>query len=180
MLLCVHRTQRPFPHSDVAEDDELKTIMTTRGLQRLKQLGVAHEPLVYRYDRMGARIAADALDLPHDMVLKSLVFRAGDGSFLFALVSADANVSTRKLGRALGQKHVEPAAPRDAERLTGYQVGGISPLGARRKLPVVIDAETATHPELVINAGSRGTLVRLLTEDLIRCTDADVADIRAS
>ena len=147
---------------------------------RLNELDIEHEPLVYRYDRMGARIAADALGLPHDIVLKSLVFRAGNDAFLFALISADAYVSTRKLGRAIGQKHVEAAAPRDAERITGYRIGGISPLGARRELPVVIDEATAKHASLVINAGSRGTLVRLSTRDLVRCTDADIADIRAS
>ena len=153
--------------------------MTTRGLMKLKELGIEHEPLIYRYDRMGARIAADALDLPHDIVLKSLVFRADDGSFLFALISANANVSTRKLGRATGHKHVEAAAPRDAERMTGYRVGGISPLGSRQELPTLLDEAAAAHPSLVINAVARGTLVRLATLDLIRITGAQVSAIRS-
>jgi len=152
--------------------------MATRGIQALRESGIDHEVLVYRYDRMGARIAADALGLPHAVVLKSLVFRAHDGSFLFVLVSGDANVSTRKVGRRAGHKHVEAAAPRDAERVTGYRVGGISPLGSRQPLPVILDETTAAHPHLVVNAGARGTLVRLATRDLTRLTDATIADVR--
>ena len=133
---------------------------------------------MYRYDRVGARIAAAAVGEAEGIVLKSLVFRAEDGSFLFALIASNENVSTRKLGRATGHKHVEAAAPRDAQRVTGYLVGGISPLGARQKLPVYLDRETARQPALVINAGARGTLVTLATDDLIRATDARLADLR--
>jgi len=152
--------------------------LATRGIQRLRELGIEHEVLTYRYDRMGARIAAAAVEEPEEIVLKSLVFRADDGSFLFALIASNANVSTRQLGRATGHKHVEAAAPRDAQRVTGYLVGGISPLGARQTLPVVLDRETARHPALVINAGARGTLVKLDTADLIRATDARLAHLR--
>jgi Cys-tRNA(Pro)/Cys-tRNA(Cys) deacylase len=153
--------------------------VTTLGIRELRERGIDHEILTYRYERMGARIAADALALPHDIVLKSLVFRAEDESFLFVLLSGDANVSTRKVGRLTGHKHVEAASPRDAERVTGYRVGGISPLGSRQRLSVILDETSASHPSLVINAGARGTLVRLATEDLIRLTAATVADVRA-
>jgi Cys-tRNA(Pro)/Cys-tRNA(Cys) deacylase len=153
--------------------------MTTRGIYVLRNGGIEHEVLTYRYVKMGARIAADALNLPHEIVLKSLVFRAIGGSFLFALIGADASVSTRKLGRVTGHKHVEAAAPRDAEHVTGYRVGGISPLGSRHELPVVLDDRTAEHPALVINAGARGTLVRLAAADLIRVLNASIADVRA-
>jgi len=152
--------------------------VTTRGVHVLKDAGIEHEVLTYRYVQMGARIAADAVGLPHEIVLKSLVFRADDGSFLFALIGGNANVSTRKLGRATDQKHVEAAAPRDAERVTGYRVGGISPLGSRHDLPAILDEKTAAYPSLVINAGARGTLVRLATSDLIRVLNASIADIR--
>ncbi len=128
---------------------------------------------------MGARVAADAVGLPYRIVLKSLVFRADDSSYLFALIDAAGNVSARKLGRATAHKRVEPASPRDAQRMTGYLVGGISPLGSRRELPVIIDARTAEEEYIVINAGSRGTLVRVKISDLIALLDAKVADIRA-
>ena len=154
--------------------------MTTRGIYVLRDAGIEYEVLRYRYERVGARVAADALGLPHEVVLKSLVFRDSDGALLFALIGAEANVSPRSLGRATEHKHVEAAAPRDAERVTGYQVGGIGPLGSRQALPVVLDEASANHPSLVLNAGARGTLVRLATTDLIRVTDAQIAAIRAA
>jgi len=118
--------------------------MTTRGIYVLRDAGIEYEVLRYRYERVGARVAADALGLPHEVVLKSLVFRDSDGALLFALIGAEANVSPRSLGRATEHKHVEAAAPRDAERVTGYQVGGISPLGSRQALPVVLDEASQT------------------------------------
>lgn len=151
--------------------------MATRGIQALREKGIPHEVLVYRFDRKGARLAADALGLDPAEVLKSLVFRADDGSFLFVLIAGDGSVSERKLGRATGHKHVEPAAPHDAERVTGYLTGGISPFGSRRLLPVVLDEAAAARPSLVINAGARGTLVRLSTADLVLATSAVVADV---
>jgi Cys-tRNA(Pro)/Cys-tRNA(Cys) deacylase len=153
--------------------------MATRGIQVLRDHGVEHDVLTYRYDKMGARIAAEAIDEPEDVVLKSLVFEADDGTFLFALISGNANVSTRKLGRVSGHKHVAAASPRDAQRVTGYQVGGISPLGARTKLPTFLDETTARESRLIINAGGRGTLIRLATSDLVRLAAATVADLRA-
>ena len=153
--------------------------MALRGIELLKEHGIAHEVLTYRFVK-GARAAADTLGVPHDIVVKSLVFRADDGRFLFALLGGDANVSLRKLGRAARHKHMEAAAPRDAERVTGYQVGGISPLGSRNALPVFLDETTAKHLHLIINAGGRGTLVRLATSDLINISGATVADIRAA
>jgi len=154
--------------------------MTTRGIHVLRDAGIEYEVLRYRYERVRARVAADAIEVPHELVLKSLVFRDSDGALLFALIGAEANVSPRSLGRATEHKHVEAAAPRDAERVTGYQVGGISPLGSRQALPVVLDEASANHPSLVFNAGARGTPVRLATTDLIRVTDAQIAAIRAA
>ena len=78
--------------------------MVTRGIQLLKDQGVEHGILTYRFVK-GARAAADSLNVPHESVVKSLVFRADDGSFLFALLGGDANVSLRNLGRASGHKH---------------------------------------------------------------------------
>ena len=133
--------------------------MSTLGIQALRAARVAYDVLDDRYVRMGASLAAD-------------------DEFLFGLIGAEAHASTRKIGRASGHKYVEAASPRDAQRVTGYLVGGISPLGARNRLAVLLDETTAANEHLVINAGARGTLVRLATKDLIRLTDAIVADIR--
>jgi len=152
--------------------------MTTPGIERLNELGVPHQVLTYDHQEKGARYAAQALGLPLEIVIKSLVFRADDNSFLFALMSGDGSVSEKKLARASHHTRVAPASPHDAERITAYQVGGISPLGAKKALPVFLDEAVATHEEVVINAGARGTMLRLRTADLIAATEATIADIR--
>ncbi len=152
--------------------------MTTRGIEYLNKRGISYQVLSYQHETKGARYAAQALDLPQEIVIKSLVFRADDGSFLFALMSADGSVSEKKLARASHHKRVAPASPHDAERITAYQVGGISPLGAKRALPVFLDSAVAAHPEVVINAGARGTMLRLRTADLVFITGALIVDIR--
>ena len=152
--------------------------MTTRGIEQLNKLGIPYQVLTYDHQKKGARYAAVVLALPLEIVIKSLVFRADDGSFLFALMSANGSVSEKKLARASGHKRVSPASPHDAQRVTAYLVGGISPLGAKKQLPVFLDRAAASHPELVINAGARGTLLKLRTADLITATDATIADIR--
>ncbi len=153
-------------------------VMTTRGIEELKNAGVEFSVFTYRHEKKGTEYAAHALGLPPREVIKSLVFQEDSGGFVFALIDGEGRVSVKKLARACGCKRVLPASPHDAERVTGYQVGGISPLGARRALPVLLDAETAKNDTVVINAGARGTLVRPATADLIRMTDATVADIR--
>jgi Cys-tRNA(Pro)/Cys-tRNA(Cys) deacylase len=152
--------------------------MTTRGIEYLNKCGITCEVLTYRHEVKGAKYAAQALNLPPEIVIKSLVFRVDDGSFLFALMSGDGSVSEKKLARASLHKRVASASPHDAQRITGYLVGGISPLGAKKPLPVFLDSTVASHTEVVINAGARATLVRLETTDLISATHAIIADIR--
>lgn len=154
--------------------------MTTRGIALLKKRAIAHEVFAYEYAEGGARAAAEAIGRSHGEVVKSLVFEGAGLGFLFALIDGNGNISTRKLGRAAGIKHVAAAAPRDAERITGYQVGGISPLGSKKRLPVYLDATTASQESIVLNAGARGTLVRVATADLVSLLDATVADLRTA
>ncbi len=152
--------------------------MTTPGIELLKHMRIKFDVLTYPHREIGALPAAHALGLSPTMVVKSLVFRSDTGDYLFALIDGAGRVSEKKLARVSGHKRVGAAAPRDAERITGYQVGGISPLGAKRALPVFLDRRTAEAQELVINAGGRGTMVKLKTVDLVRITGAQIGDIR--
>ena len=106
----------------------------------------------------GAEQAADDLGVERARMFKSLVARAG-GDLVFALVPATAELSLKKLAAAAGVKHAEMADPRDAERVTGYQVGGISPLGSRRRLPVYLDTSGGGFDRICLNAGGRGQIV---------------------
>jgi Cys-tRNA(Pro)/Cys-tRNA(Cys) deacylase len=151
----------------------------TRGTKQLRSAGVDHRLLAYAYrDRGGADQAAADLGVEPARMLKSLVARAGE-ALVFALVPASAELSLRKLAAATGAKSTAMAAPAEAERATGYRVGGMSPLGSRRRLPVYLDRTTAGFPRLCINAGGRGQIVELATADLVALTGARIADIAA-
>ncbi len=99
--------------------------------------------LPYRHEVRGAGPVAQALGLPEEIVIKTIVFQADDRSFLLALMGGDGTVSEKKLARASGHKRVSPASPRDAEWITGYQVGGIGPFGLKQPLPVFLDGAAA-------------------------------------
>ena len=151
----------------------------TRGITLLRAEGVEHTVHTYPYKAHAAALhAAAALSVEPRLMLKSLVFAAGDG-FAFALVAADAELSLRAAARALGAKSARMATRAEAERQTGYQVGGISPLGSRRKLPVLLDGGVAGHDRLWLNAGGRGVIVELGAADLRRLTGAVTAPIAA-
>jgi Cys-tRNA(Pro)/Cys-tRNA(Cys) deacylase len=131
----------------------------------------------YRADG-GAEQAAADLDVAPERMFKSLVARAGT-ELVFALVAADSALSLKKLAAAAGAKHAEMAAPREAERVTGYQVGGISPLGSRKPLRVFLDSGAERFERICLNAGNRGHIVEVGTADLVRVTGATVADLAA-
>jgi Cys-tRNA(Pro)/Cys-tRNA(Cys) deacylase len=152
----------------------------TRGTSRLRAAGVEHRLLRYRYTGGGAAAeeAARALGVEPERMLKSLVARAGERD-VFALVPATAELSLKKLATAAGAKAARMAEPRDAERLTGYQVGGISPLGSRRPLPVFLERAALAFPRVCLNAGGRGMIVEVGTAELIALTGAAAADLVA-
>ena len=126
----------------------------------------------------GAEQAAADLGVEPERMFKSLVAKAG-AELVFALVAADSELSLKRLAAAAGAKHAEMAAPRDAERATGYQVGGISPLGSRKRLRVFLDAGAERFERICLNAGNRGHIVEVGTADLVRLTDATVVDLAA-
>lgn len=145
----------------------------------LRKAGVEHRLMEYDYRSQDAAAwAAEALGIEPERMFKSLVAVAGD-EHVFALLPATAELSLKRLAAAAGAKHAEMAAPRDAERLTGYQVGGISPLGARRALPVYLDESADAFEQVCLNAGARGLIVELPTADLIRLTSATLAGLQA-
>jgi Cys-tRNA(Pro)/Cys-tRNA(Cys) deacylase len=146
----------------------------------LRGAGVEHRLLGYRYaaGAGAAEQAAEALGVEPARMLKSLVARAGERD-VFALVPAAQELSLKKLAAAAGAKAARMAEPREAERLTGYQVGGISPLGSRRALPVFLEASALGFERVCLNAGGRGQIVELATSDLVALTGASAADLVA-
>jgi Cys-tRNA(Pro)/Cys-tRNA(Cys) deacylase len=152
----------------------------TRATQELTRLGIAHS--VFQYSRgagsgYGAEAAAE-LGLPPAQVFKTLIASV-DGRLTVAVVPVAAQLSFKALAEAVGGKRAEMADKNAAERATGYVTGGISPIGQRKRLPVVIDSSAASWPVVYCSAGQRGLELELAPADLIRVTDAKVADIAA-
>jgi len=126
-----------------------------------------------------ARETADFLDVPVTKVYKTIVLlRRGQGKPILAVTPGDAEVDTKAVARAIAEKKVSVASLKEAERLTGLQAGGISPLALiNGGFQVVVDRSVITQGDIHISGGELGLNVRLPAGDLIRLTDAQVADI---
>jgi Cys-tRNA(Pro)/Cys-tRNA(Cys) deacylase len=153
----------------------------TRATAALEKAGAAFTVHSYDYDPDADRIgmqAADALGEPSARVLKTLMLLL-DGKPACAILPSDAQVAMKKLAAALGGKSAEMMKPADAERITGFKVGGISPFGQMRKVPTAIEATAIEQPYVYINGGQRGLQVRIAPADAARILEAAVAPIIA-
>lgn len=150
----------------------------TRGIETLTRAGIAFQPRLYDYlDKGGAPHAAEALGEDLHAVIKTLVMEDETGRPLQVLMHGDQQVSMKKLARAIGCKRVRPCSIEAAERHTGYQVGGISPFGVRKRLPVVLQESILQLDRVLINAGGRGVLVDLAAADLVSILNPTIADV---
>lgn len=155
--------------------------MATRATKALEAAGVAFTVHSYDYDPTADSIglqAAAALGEAPRKVLKTLMVLL-DGKPACAILPSDGEVAMKKLAAALGGKSAGMMKPADAERLTGYKVGGISPFGQMRKVPVVFEATALAHDLVYLNGGQRGLQVRLAPGDAVALLDAVVAEIHA-
>jgi len=134
----------------------------TPAIRQLRKEKIAFTVHLYSYaDRGGARQAAAALSLAAREVIKTLVFEDDNGHGLLVLMHGDLQVSAKQLARELGFKTVLPCNPKQARKLTGYQVGGISPFGTRTTLPVYVESSVFDLSAIYINGGKRGLLVQI-------------------
>jgi Cys-tRNA(Pro)/Cys-tRNA(Cys) deacylase len=140
----------------------------TRGTTDLRRAGIEHRVHAYRYTGDGpvAAEAAAALGVDPSALFKTLVVVAGDEP-VFALLPGDHELSTKLLAAAAGAKHAQLADRHTAERVTGYQIGGISPLGSKRRLRTFVDESAVTLPAILLNAGGRGLIVEADTAALV-------------
>lgn len=151
----------------------------TRATQVLERSGVVyrlHEYSVEREDMSYGEAVAMALGVRPDRLYKTLVVTI-DGEPVIAIVPVSGQLSLKKLARAAGGKHASMVDPAVAQRLTGYVVGGISPLGQKRSLPTYCDAAVIDHDTIHVSAGRRGLQVELSPGDLIALTGAATVDI---
>ena len=127
---------------------------------RKHQAAFAEHPYPYE-EHGGTAVSARALGVDEHSVIKTLVMQDEAAKPLIVLMHGDCKVSTKNLARAIGCKSVEPCKPEVAQRHSGYQVGGTSPFGTRKALPVYIEASILELETIYINGGRRGYLVAL-------------------
>ncbi len=154
---------------------------TTRATQYLAKAGAAFTVHTYDYDPSADRIgmaAAQALGEDPARVLKTLMAEV-DGKPVCVVVPSDHEVSMKKLAAAFHGKSASMMKPADAERLTGYHVGGISPFGQKKQVPTAIEASAMGEDKVYINGGQRGLQVRLSPDDALKALNAVSAPLIA-
>jgi len=126
----------------------------------LRAAGVEFTPHFYAYeDRGGTAVSARALGVDEHAVVKTLIMQDEAARPCVVLMHGDCEVLTKTLARSVGVKRIEPCRPEVAERHTGYRVGGTSPFGMRKKMPVYLEQTVLALPRIYVNGGSRGFLV---------------------
>jgi Cys-tRNA(Pro) deacylase len=138
----------------------------------LKKHGVAYTEHVYEYvERGGTRVSAEALGVDEHHVVKTLVMEDDAKRPLIVLMHGDREVSTKNLARQAGVKRIEPCSPEVAQRHSGYRIGGTSPFGTRKRMPVYVERSILELPKIYINGGRRGYLVGIDPQALARALD---------
>ena len=154
---------------------------TTRATQALAKAGISFTVHIYDYDPNAERVgmqAAEALGEDPSRVLKTLMAEV-DGKPVCVIVPSDCEVSMKKLASAFKGKSASMMKPADAERLTGYVVGGISPFGQKKQVPTAIEEAALVHAAVYMNGGQRGLQVRLAPGDVLVALKAISAPVIA-
>ncbi len=152
----------------------------TPAVDAARQAGIDCQVMEYDHDPAAESFgmeAAAALGVAPQAVFKTLVASLSSGDLVVAVIPVVARLDLKALAAVTGAKKAAMADPRAAERATGYVVGGISPLGQRRRLATVVDESALTHPKIYVSAGRRGLEIALQPQDLVSLTKAEVGCI---
>ena len=154
-----------------------ETTPETPATRLLRQRGIAFTGHLYAYEEHGGtRVSARELAVEEHAVVKTLVMEDEAHRPLIVLMHGDRKVSTKELARQIGAKKVEPCRPEVAQRHTGYMVGGTSPFGLRKPLPVWIEKSILELPRIYINGGRRGFLVGIAPGDILEVLEAKTVE----
>jgi len=141
----------------------------TAAIRELRAYKVEFTDHLYEYEEKGGTaVSARELGVPEHAVVKTLVMEDEDRNPLVVLMHGDLKVSTRELARIIGVKTIAPCNPDNANRHSGYMVGGTSPFGTRKKMPVYMEETILGLPEIYINGGKRGYLVGVAPSEIVR------------
>jgi Cys-tRNA(Pro) deacylase len=144
----------------------------------LAQQGVAYTEHFYEYvEHGGTSVSSSALGVPEHEVVKTLVMETERGDPLIVLMHGDRKVSTKELARVAGAKRVFPCKPEVAQRHSGYLVGGTSPFGTRKSMPVYLERSVLDLPRIYINGGRRGFLLGMPSAELVRILSPTLVEV---
>lgn len=145
----------------------------------LKQHRIAYSTHLYEYEERGGTAAsARLLNLPEHSIVKTLILQDEQNQPLIMLMHGDCKVSTKELARQAGRKHIETCRPEVANRHSGYLVGGTSPFGTRKHMPVFMEKSILDLPLIYINGGRRGFLVGVHPHDLLTALSPTLVSVR--
>jgi Cys-tRNA(Pro) deacylase len=158
-----------------------KHVSETPATAFLKKNGVAFTEHPYDYEeRGGTRVSSERLGVPEHVVVKTLVMEDEEKKPLIVLMHGDREVSTKNLARQIGKKRVESCSPDVAQRHSGYQVGGTSPFGLRKPMPIYVEKTVLDLDRIYINGGRRGYLVAIDPKELVRVAKATPVEVALS
>ena len=150
----------------------------TPATQFLRKHGIAHSNHLYAYEEHGGtKVSARELNVPEHSVIKTLVMEDEEKHPLIVLMHGDRQVSTKDLARQLGVKKIVPCTPETAHRHTGYQVGGTSPFGVKKPLPICMEKSILDLSLVYINGGRRGYLVGVHPHDILAVLTPRIVEV---
>ena len=159
--------------------EDLKPIMTP-GIRQLIEHNVSFTNHFYKYEERGGSAASSReLGVDEHIVIKTLIMETETKAPLIVLMHGDCQVSTKQLAREMGVKTVSPCDPETANRHSGYMVGGTSPFGTKKKMPVFIEKTILELERIYINGGKRGYLINLKTSDVVKVLTPTALEITA-
>ena len=151
---------------------------STPATRLLRERGVPYTEHLYRYEEKGGtRVSARELGVDEHAVVKTLVMEDEAGQPLVVLMHGDREVSTRALARQAGRRSIQICKPDVANRHSGYQVGGTSPLGTRKAMPTFVERSILDLERIYVNGGSRGFLVGVAPRDLVAILSPTPVDV---
>jgi Cys-tRNA(Pro) deacylase len=152
-------------------------VPVTPAIRHLRRDKVDFTPHLYAYEeRGGTSVASRELGVPEEKLIKTLIMEDEKGNPVIVLMTGNHEVSTKNLARSIGVKSISPCKPEIAQKHTGYQVGGTSPFGTRKNMPVYMDRTIADQTEIYINGGKRGFLVAFATSELVRVLQPETVE----
>lgn len=150
----------------------------TQATKYLRQHGVTYSSHLYDYEEHGGtNVSSRELNVDEHVVVKTLIMEDELAKPLIVLMHGDCKVSTKELARQVGCKKIEPCKPDVANRHTGFLVGGTSPFGTKKKMPVFVEKTIFELPLIYINGGRRGYLISIQPQELSRLLDLHIVEV---